>query len=247
MRFVAMDEFQRSFFLNRQEEWQPYLAATTNGLLPRQGELTDPAYFDFISFAQYSTLADEMRDGKLAFVERVGADGDLVPRKRPPDVPSENRLLPAEHRRRVGDAILSWAAERYDVAPAREPAQIEARARELLEVFRVRGFVASTALQLVQNSDGSATLTCSVGAPATLWSQRVLERSALRNDFEAMAVCAYLRACGAEVVKERAAIAQDDVRHTFMLRLAAGPAAAAAGAGAKAEAPGSQSVAWWLS
>lgn len=217
MRFVAMDEFQRSFFLNRQEEWQPYLAAA-EGLLPKQGDLTDPAYFDFISYAQYSTLADEMRNGAQAFVERVGADGDLVPRKRPPDVPSDNRLLPAEHRRRVGNAILSWAAERYGIAPAASLAKIEVGARELLEVFRIRGFVASTSAQLVQNSDGSALLTCTAGAPATLWSQRMLERSNLRNDFEGMVLCAYLRACGAEIVKERTTLSPLDVRHAFVFR-----------------------------
>lgn len=33
--------------------------------------MTDPAYLDFISFAQYATINQEMRRGKLVFVEQV--------------------------------------------------------------------------------------------------------------------------------------------------------------------------------
>jgi len=214
MRFVPMDEFQRAFFLNRQDEWQPYLAAV-EGLVPKQGDLQDPSYFDFISFAQYSTLAEEMRNGRLAYRELVGAEGEQVVRERPADVPRDNAALPAEHRRRVGDVIFSWASERYDIAPARAPDEIAARARELLEVFRIRGFVASTAVQLAQNRDGSATLTCAVGAPATLWSQRVLEGTALRNDFEAMAVNALVRQAGATLLSQRTSFSPLDVRHAI--------------------------------
>jgi hypothetical protein len=216
MRFVPMDEFQRSFFLKRQDEWQAYLASV-EGLIPKQGDLQDPSYFDFISFAQYAALADAMRNGQLGFLERIGAEGELVTRKRPPDVPRDNALLPAEHRRRVGDAILSWAAERYDIAPAQSLPAIEAGVRALLEVFRIRGFAQSTATQLVPGPDGGGTLSCTLGAPATLWSQRLLERTALRNDFEAMMVCAYLRACSVQTIAQSTRISPVDVRHTFKL------------------------------
>lgn len=107
MRFVAMDGFQRSFFLKRQEEWQPYLNMV-DGLVPKQGDLQDPSYFDFISFSQYASLGEAMQDGRMAFVERVGAEGELVTRRRPADVPEDNALLPAEHRKRVGDIIYRW-------------------------------------------------------------------------------------------------------------------------------------------
>ena len=40
-------------------------------LTVKQGFLTDPAYLDFISFAQYATINQEMRRGKLVFVEQV--------------------------------------------------------------------------------------------------------------------------------------------------------------------------------
>lgn len=43
--FVPMDEFQRDFFLFRQDEWEDY-----RGYHPTvmQGDLADPLYFDFI-------------------------------------------------------------------------------------------------------------------------------------------------------------------------------------------------------
>jgi hypothetical protein len=43
--FVAMDEFQKDFFLYRQSEWEDY-----RGYHPTvmQGDLADPLYFDFI-------------------------------------------------------------------------------------------------------------------------------------------------------------------------------------------------------
>lgn len=43
--FVPMDEFQKDFFLFRQDEWEDY-----KGYHPTvmQGDLADPLYFDFI-------------------------------------------------------------------------------------------------------------------------------------------------------------------------------------------------------
>ena len=53
--FVPMNEFQKDFFLLRQTEWDPYRKQ-----LPKvtQGDLADPNYFDFISFAQYATIGE---------------------------------------------------------------------------------------------------------------------------------------------------------------------------------------------
>ncbi|KAJ1628895.1 hypothetical protein T492DRAFT_1014703 [Pavlovales sp. CCMP2436] len=225
MRFVAMDGFQRSFFLRRQDEWQPYLAVLADevGSVPTQGDLTAAAYFDFISFAQYVTLADEMRKGQLDYVELVGAEAEATVRRRPPDVPRENALLPAEYRKRVGDAVLGWAAERYDVVPARSLVGIVSGSRALLEVFRIRGFVAATEVQLKENRDGTASLTCTITAPATLWSQQVFSqpfpRATLTNDFEAMVVASYLRDCGAVGIAQQTRSSSTDVRHILTFRL----------------------------
>ena len=46
--FVPMDEFQKDFFLFRQDEWEDY-----KGYHPTvmQGDLADPLYFDFIRYS----------------------------------------------------------------------------------------------------------------------------------------------------------------------------------------------------
>lgn len=41
-----------------------------------QGDLTDPLYFDFISFAQFATLNEEMRYGKQTFQVLLLASGE---------------------------------------------------------------------------------------------------------------------------------------------------------------------------
>lgn len=66
--FVAMDDFQKQFFLFRQSVWQDYLTQH-----PRivQGDLSDPYYFDFISFSQYSTINQALRMARRDFIEKV--------------------------------------------------------------------------------------------------------------------------------------------------------------------------------
>lgn len=71
----------------------------------KQGDLTDPDYFDFISFAQYASVAAAMRNGRDIFEERIGAEGEKQTVQRNPDF-SDNGKLPEEHSRRVGDRIL---------------------------------------------------------------------------------------------------------------------------------------------
>ena len=66
--FVPMDEFQKTFFLFRQSEWEDYRKYHPTAL---QGDLRDAAYFDFISFCQYATIAGYMRSGQLQFIEKV--------------------------------------------------------------------------------------------------------------------------------------------------------------------------------
>ena len=61
--FMPMDEFQKEQFLFRQREWDTY----REKLPVMQGDLTDPAYFDFISFCQYASIASGMRRGRMIF------------------------------------------------------------------------------------------------------------------------------------------------------------------------------------
>ena len=72
--FIAMDEFQKSFFLFRQSEWETYRQDHPNVM---QGDLADPVYFDFISFAQYAVISDSMKNGKYDFIEKVNKKIEL--------------------------------------------------------------------------------------------------------------------------------------------------------------------------
>ena len=40
-----------------------------------QGDLADPVYFDFISFAQFAVIDEKMKVGKFEFVEKFDANG----------------------------------------------------------------------------------------------------------------------------------------------------------------------------
>ena len=63
-----MDEFQKAFFLFRQSEWEDYKRFHESVM---QGDLEDPVYFDFISFCQYVTISNKIRQGLFQFVEKV--------------------------------------------------------------------------------------------------------------------------------------------------------------------------------
>lgn len=95
-----MDEFQKDFFLYRQNEWQDYKNEHPNII---QGNLADPLYFDFISFCQYAIISNSFRNAKVDFIEKSGADGvSTVVRRDPLTVSSQ---LPRLFSERVGKAI----------------------------------------------------------------------------------------------------------------------------------------------
>ena len=61
-----MDQFQIKFWKSRQAEWEPYTFQYAP-LKIEQGKLTDPLYFDFISYVQFQTVAREIPAG-VSFV-----------------------------------------------------------------------------------------------------------------------------------------------------------------------------------
>ncbi|KAJ1416693.1 hypothetical protein B484DRAFT_454224 [Ochromonadaceae sp. CCMP2298] len=107
--FVPMDEFQKDFFLFRQSEWQSYKDAHP---LCLQGDLADPVYFDFISFAQYAVIAYKAKYGKWEFVEKTNAAGDSIVVRRNSRV-DRNDMLPGVHSQLVGDKVLGFMLEKY--------------------------------------------------------------------------------------------------------------------------------------
>ena len=104
--YTPMDEFQKDFFTFRQNEWEEYKQHHENML---QGDLSDPYYFDFISFCQSVVLAYTMRNGLQDFVEKVGAEGETLVVRRDEKY-KENKLLPTVHAQLTGSFLSSLSA-----------------------------------------------------------------------------------------------------------------------------------------
>ena len=217
--FMPMDQFQKSQFIFRQREWDDYRTK----LQVSQGDLTDPAYFDFISFCQYATIADGMRQGRIVFEELTDANGTSTIVSRNPSLPQSNQALPAAHSLRVGDRILDWMLERYAAAPSLKPVIPEGRPtatqlvdgiQRVADIFSVNQFsLASTVSPLPDGGGISWTLV----APANLWSGQVLQLRGdnPRNDFEAMVSLAFLRRCGVPAQYSTRFEKGTQVTHTF--------------------------------
>jgi hypothetical protein len=95
----------------------PYINQLGPGLV-KQGDLTDPYYFDFISFSQYATIfRDVSINPSLIFQEQEAIVDDANPDspqqfvtrvvQRRPEW-SNNALLPTIHDQLVGEAILNY-------------------------------------------------------------------------------------------------------------------------------------------
>jgi hypothetical protein len=130
---IAMDQFQRDFFLIRSSEYQDYTKALGDGMV-QQGDLTDPYYFDFISFAQYRTINRELtQDPPFIFQEMQPAeqqkqktesnDGktNFVPVIVRRDPRSTNDMLVPTHSSKVGSAILDRLEEIFGSTDSRIP------------------------------------------------------------------------------------------------------------------------------
>jgi hypothetical protein len=71
MDVVAMDQFQRDFFLFRSTYYEDYVNSLGGAGVVKQGDLTDPNYFDYVSFAQYRTINYELDKPASIFKEQV--------------------------------------------------------------------------------------------------------------------------------------------------------------------------------
>jgi len=102
--FIAMNDFQKQFFLLRADEWEKYVAETDT----KQGDLSNPLYFDFISSAQFATITQEMRRGQTFFTELINAEGlSQVVQRDGSKTPLDNSLLPPAFFQLSGDRIYA--------------------------------------------------------------------------------------------------------------------------------------------
>ena len=208
LKFVATDEFQKSFFLFRQNEWDWWKDHYPTLM---QGELNDPLYFDHVSFAQYAVIADKMRRGKQSYIQLIDANGTAQSVQRDKSL-ENNDLLPQAHSKAVGDALLDWMLETYPTITPRDlPFSNDTRlavqgrpraplsefvpqAQQLLDIFELNSYALNMRVEPLpvaasSSSSSSAPPTLfsvTLTGPANLWSSQTLRRRGDEpcNDFE---------------------------------------------------------------
>jgi len=209
LKFVATDEFQKSFFFFRQNEWDWWKEHYATLM---QGELNDPLYFDHVSFAQYAVIADKMRRGKQSYVQLIDANGTAQSVQRDKSL-ENNALLPQAHSKAVGDALLDWMLESYPtITPHNLPFSNDTRlavlgrpraplsefipqAQQLLDIFELNSYalnMRTEPLPVAASASASASsapptlFSVTLTGPANLWSAQALRRRGDEpcNDFE---------------------------------------------------------------
>jgi len=121
---LSLPLFQ-DFFELRSDEWEVYLKETD----ARQGDLSDPKYFDFISAAQLATITREMRTGRLIFEELTGAEGTKEVVSRGPSSPQNNDLLPWALYNRAGETIYAGSSFSFPACISLSPLPLSPSAR----------------------------------------------------------------------------------------------------------------------
>jgi len=212
---VAMDQFQRDFFLTRQAEYQPYVDMLGPGAV-QQGDLTNPAYFDFISFSQYATINREITNPETVFEEQQPVEvAEGEPQKFVPIVIKRNvesASLGAKFDEMVGDRILDRLDEIFGRTEAQIPqvdrssdaASVLKAIVQLKTLFVINGFAFDGNVFISKDSatKGSSAIgtefTCKFTAPATLWSGQALQQKGVKvtNAFFLKTASALLRRGG---------------------------------------------------
>ncbi|KAL3147223.1 hypothetical protein ABBQ32_002719 [Trebouxia sp. C0010 RCD-2024] len=208
--FIAMDQFQIQFWKTRQAEYEPYLLQYSP-IRVRQGDLTDPLYFDFISFAQYSTVCTTVPKGLQVFKEYCEDCPDQSKLVRRDASFKDNNSLPTQIAIRTGDLIYDglrngFREETFPGTPApltpSQAAQVPLQVQKLLDVFVDRGFAIKAQVTAdttaAGKSSGGGSFSVRLEGPANLWGVGALQsRQAMMVDaVDAMTVQAYLRASG---------------------------------------------------
>eukprot|EP00956_Cyclotella_meneghiniana_P018317 scaffold30440_cov52-Cyclotella_meneghiniana.AAC.3 len=188
---VPMQQFQKV----RQAEYQYYANSLGPGAM-QQGDLADPNYFDFISFAQYATINRELNDPAVIFEEQQPVDvGEGQPQQFDTVVVKRDSLvsksqLAQRHTDIVGNAILNKLIEKFGDTPSAIPkievnsrpdaATLLASVKQMVNLFVVNGFAFNATASISKTGTGlgdAAGTEFSVIAtsPANLWSGQSLK------------------------------------------------------------------------
>lgn len=161
----------------------------------QQGDLKDPYYFDFISFAQYACISRAINQDPPAVFEEQQAQNleqEDAPTvfaatvvKRDPQL--TNAMLAPEHSRLVGEAILNKLDETFagttsaipPMARRPGPDAVLMGLKQLVNLFLINGFAwdGSAKIESIgEGRDGSGTrFSIIFTTPATLWSGKALQ------------------------------------------------------------------------
>merc|ERR1712146_476305 len=186
------------------------------------GDLSDPQYFDFISFVQYAVINDQINLNRKVFEEAQGVFGDegdfenkLIVRD--PKMGDKDTIIKA-HGERVGDMILEHLVEEKGLAlRIKERPDIDVLCenfKKILDILVENGFCASYTIDTAVKTSkpdpmktlsqqpfdirGDRCISVTFERPINLWSQQALvsQNYSLKNNFEAKVLQAFLRRCG---------------------------------------------------
>ena len=176
----------------------------------RQGDVTDPNYFDTLSLAQYKTIGRSVAQPvSQVFTEEQPIRGDgtsntdaLTTQQRFQSVLvrrvwSDKELVPLFDRF-VGESILTWISDRYGTTDIGLPSlsrdvketELYAGLQQLVKLFVLNGFAWEGRVEPIEQkaSSPSASFRLILTSPATAYSSRILaaedqRRTGITNDF----------------------------------------------------------------
>ena len=219
--FTPTDVFQRLQFLFRQNEWELY---KKDHEAIMQGDLASPAYFDFISWVQFSTLNFCMNEASIdPFIEVVGSEA-ISQKVEPLPILDSKKKIEAVHAAVTGDGVLDYILSTYpqSILPSGIPLSgssqtvpggkvvttdkvrsvdefLEA-ASLILDVFSVNSFLLNPNIKLVPQQDsgsGTSLISLEQTLPANLWSLQTLRlNKQVPNDFVLMVLQSLARRMG---------------------------------------------------
>ncbi|GAB0495263.1 hypothetical protein MMPV_006562 [Pyropia vietnamensis] len=203
MDVVAMDDFQRSFWLLRSDEWARFREENVG---VSQGVLTDVRYFDFISTCQFAAITGALRNSSALSTEKFNAAGDTRVIRRLPayDDPAE-RVIAFRHL--LGDRLVLLLSSLP--TPLREPATLTTLPFIVWAVHDAMtggGFAVSS---IVRPANDDRSVATQWVTPATLWGEAYgAARGDLGHPYDVLAVQALARAAGLGPVRAR--VRRDD-------------------------------------
>ncbi|KAF6266753.1 hypothetical protein COO60DRAFT_12124 [Scenedesmus sp. NREL 46B-D3] len=218
--FIPRQQFEAKFWKLRQSELEGY-NYLYSPIKMRAGDLSDPLYFDFISFSQYATISREMGRPARVFEEYYElcgpAVGDDEPCEsgqkvvmRPPQY-ADDAQLPTYFFQKTGDLMYDgllngFRGEEFG-GPPPAPAgasiqQLAAGVQQLLSIMVDKGYALKAEVKGVTSSGsssrGGGSFSVSIQGSCNLWGVNALaaRQSLVVNVHDAMVIDAYLRASG---------------------------------------------------